>query len=97
MFPCRPCGVPGSVLASPCCDMTNRPSLYQRGLLSQAETEVDERPQDGPPTDNRLHFCLAQVLGRIDFRHWNFHSAVAEPDGAQIQVGFEFVLPQPIL
>src|SRR6266576_174912 len=33
-------------LPSRCCDMTSRASLYQLGLLSQAETHVNKRPQD---------------------------------------------------
>src|SRR5215208_8293315 len=38
--------VPASVFASCCCDMTSRASLYELGLLSQAETHVNKRPQD---------------------------------------------------
>src|SRR5205809_4679655 len=83
----------------PHCPAPRTATLIMAGARSpaQPEPDVDERPQDRPPSDDWAHLRLSERLGRVDLGHRHLGRPVAESDRAQVQVGLQLVLVQPRL
>src|SRR5690242_10865007 len=64
-------------------------------LPPNAETDVDERPEDRPPPADRRHLGLPGRTRRIDLGHRNLRGPPAEPNRTQVEVRFELVLVEP--
>src|SRR5437773_2189956 len=72
--------------------ITNRPPS-----LSDPEANIHQRPQYGPPADDRRHLRLTKPARRVDLGHRDFGRSKATLDGAQIEIRLELVLVEPAL
>ena len=68
-----------------------------RRLPPEAETHENQRAQDRPPPDDRLHLGLAEQLRGVALGHRNLHRAEAELDRSKVEVGLQLVLVEPRL
>src|SRR4051812_44768000 len=73
-------------------------SFLRRGaLLLYPQAEVNDRPEDAPPVDDRPHFRVTELVARIDLRHRHLGVPVAEADRFEHQVRLELVAVEPLL
>ena len=64
-------------------------------LFSDTESEQKNRPENAPPTGDRLHLCDPQSFGWIDLSAWYLAVLIAQSDDFETNVNFHFIFVKP--